>query len=66
MQLRVNGALQEMPQESLSIADLLVHLSLNGPVAVELNRAIVPKRKHTETVLADGDILEIVHFVGGG
>jgi len=35
-------------------------------VAVELNRDIVPRAKWAETNLAEGDRLEIVHFVGGG
>jgi thiamine biosynthesis protein ThiS len=35
-------------------------------VAVELNLDIVPRDRWIETQLADGDRLEIVHFVGGG
>jgi len=35
-------------------------------VAVERNLAIVPKSAYEETMLADGDRLELVHFVGGG
>jgi thiamine biosynthesis protein ThiS len=35
-------------------------------VAVELNRDIVPRDRWAETVLHEGDRLEIVHFVGGG
>ena len=35
-------------------------------IAVELNEDIVPKSQYTETVLSDGDTLEIVSFVGGG
>ena len=35
-------------------------------VAVELNRAIVPRDQWDQTQLAEGDQLEIVHFVGGG
>ena len=35
-------------------------------VAVERNGEIIPKRLYGETVLADGDALEIVGFVGGG
>ena len=37
-----------------------------GRVAVERNGGIVPKAQYSETVLQDGDILEIVSFVGGG
>lgn len=35
-------------------------------VAVERNGAIVPKAAYAETVLSDGDSLEVVSFVGGG
>ncbi|MGI6109341.1 MAG: sulfur carrier protein ThiS [Eubacteriaceae bacterium] len=35
-------------------------------VAVECNGEIVPKARYSETVLKDGDSLEVVSFVGGG
>ena len=35
-------------------------------IAVERNGDIVPKAKYGETILQDGDSLEIVSFVGGG
>lgn len=35
-------------------------------VAVERNREVVPRAQHSSTVLADGDRLELVTFVGGG
>ena len=35
-------------------------------VAVERNGEIVPKAKYDSTALADGDVLEVVSFVGGG
>ena len=35
-------------------------------IAVERNGEIVPRRTYGETVLRDGDVLEIVSFVGGG
>ena len=35
-------------------------------VAVERNGQIVPKACYGETVLADGDTVEVVSFVGGG
>jgi sulfur carrier protein len=37
-----------------------------GRVAVEINRAIVPKAQWSSVTLAPGDIVEIVNFVGGG
>lgn len=35
-------------------------------VAVEVNGEIVPKRSYGETVMKDGDSVEVVGFVGGG
>ncbi len=50
-----------------TIADLLADLQLDpAKVAVERNRTIVPRSSFAGQVLADGDALEIVHFVGGG
>lgn len=50
-----------------SVADLVASLGLDvKKVAVERNREIVPRSTLGEVRLADGDALEIVHFVGGG
>jgi len=38
----------------------------DGPVAVEINRAVVPRAHHSEYRVAPGDVIEVVHFVGGG
>ncbi|GAC1356046.1 MAG: hypothetical protein NVS3B10_11210 [Polyangiales bacterium] len=66
MRLKVNGEATEVP-DGLSVAGLVAHLGLGpGPVAVERNRAVVPRADHAATQLAEGDDLEIVHFVGGG
>jgi sulfur carrier protein len=66
MQVTVNGAPKELP-EGLSVRGMLEHLALtSGPVAVEINRAIVPRAKHASHVVNEGDAIEIVHFVGGG
>lgn len=50
-----------------SIADLVASLGLDvKKVAVERNREIVPRSTLADVALAEGDQLEIVHFVGGG
>jgi len=50
-----------------SLLDLLAHLGLDPrTVVVELNREIVRRPELGETALADGDAVELVHFVGGG
>jgi thiamine biosynthesis protein ThiS len=50
-----------------TVAALVDSLGL-GPrrVAVEVNRTLVPRAAYAVTPLADGDAIEIIHFVGGG
>jgi thiazole synthase len=50
-----------------SIADLVRSIELDpAKVAVERNGGIVPRSTLGEVAVAEGDVLEIVHFVGGG
>ena len=66
MEVTVNGAKREVP-EGLTVRGLVEHLGLTeGPVAVEVNRAIVPRAHHADHRVEGGDVIEIVHFVGGG
>ena len=65
MKLTING--QEQTFAPTTLALLIEQLGMKQDrVAVELNRDIVPRIKWAETSLAEGDRLEIVHFVGGG
>jgi sulfur carrier protein len=64
--VRVNGKEMEVA-EGTTVAGLLERLEIGRErTAVERNREIVPRGRHAETVLADGDVLEIVTAVGGG
>ena len=66
MNVTINGSARDVPDD-LTIRDLVVHLGLgDGPVAVEINREIVPRARHATHKIAGGDAIEIVHFVGGG
>ena len=66
MQLIVNGQNRRIA-ENATVAELLDELKLGGkPVAVEVNRELVPRQRHAEHRLAEGDRLEIVTLVGGG
>jgi sulfur carrier protein len=50
-----------------TVAVLVDELGLGDRrVAVERNREVVPRAQHATTVLADGDRVEVVTFVGGG
>ena len=66
MRLTVNGEEREIPA-GLSVRGLVELLELtDGPVAVERNGEVVPRAEHPAAMLAEGDVLEVVHFVGGG
>ena len=66
MQVVINGTERHVP-DGLTVRGLIEHLGLTeGPVAVEINRAIVPRAEHALHPVAAGDAIEIVHFVGGG
>ena len=66
MQIHVNGERRELKDES-QLSDLLQELSLAPErVAVELNHHVVRRNDWPNTILKEGDRVEIVHFVGGG
>ena len=66
IQVLVNGTVQRFEQP-VPLAELIERMQLAGKkIAVERNGEIVPRSAHGQTVLADGDRLEIVVAVGGG
>lgn len=66
MKLLINGESRNF-DGPLTLQGLVEQLGMKADrVAVELNRDLVPRTQWPATPLADGDKLEIVHFVGGG
>jgi thiamine biosynthesis protein ThiS len=64
--ITVNGEPKRL-RGPATLADLLRHLDLDPrTVVVEHNRKIVRRPQLHETSLAEGDTVELVHFVGGG
>lgn len=63
--VKINGKLFDSEGETIG-----AYLEKNGyqrsRVAVERNGEILPKAEYENTVLKDGDSIEIVSFVGGG
>ena len=61
----ING--KEISKSSVSLCEYLSENNYNSDgIAIELNYEILPKAKYADTVLRDGDTVEIVSFVGGG
>lgn len=66
LSLQVNGEPRRIAAGA-TLADLVRQLELDpAKVAIERNLEVVPRSTYGEVTLADGDQLEIVHFVGGG
>lgn len=66
MTITVNGQ-PEALEDSATVERLLQQHNLaHAPCAVEVNKAIVPKKRHAEHKLREGDRVEIVTLVGGG
>ena len=66
MKLTINGEARQL-EAGTSVAALMLQLGVNTTqVAVERNGGIVPRSAYGEMRLADGDAIEIVHFIGGG
>lgn len=63
--VKINGQLYDVAGKTLT--EYLAATDYDPKrIAVERNGDIVPKAQYCETVLADGDSVEIVSFVGGG
>jgi sulfur carrier protein len=66
MTISLNGDPFEIDQP-LSVADLLARLAIDPRrVAVEHNLTILKRDTFAQTIVREGDQLEIVNFVGGG
>jgi sulfur carrier protein len=66
LHLVVNGEQRTIPSPA-TVADLLARLNLDPRmVVVELNREIIRRTRVGEVRLNEGDVVELVHFVGGG
>ncbi|MCK5042065.1 MAG: sulfur carrier protein ThiS [Sphingomonadales bacterium] len=62
----INGDEMSFP-DTVSVTALMVELGMTkGRVALEKNREIVPRSTFDEVMIEDGDVMEIVHFIGGG
>ena len=62
----LNGEIREAPEE-IKLDHLLELFSLPSQrIAIELNRNVIRRVDWPQTIVGDGDRIEVVHFVGGG
>ena len=62
--VRING--QDCEKTGISVSDYLEQENYNVKHIVEYNLEIIPKERYAQTILKDGDEVEIVSFMGGG
>ncbi len=66
MQVDLNGQPRTLP-DACTVQQLIESLNLSSQAcAVEVNKSIVPRKRHAEHQLTDGDHIELVTLVGGG
>lgn len=66
MQIRYNGEMLSVA-ETCTIAELIAAQGLTGKrIAVERNGEIVPRSQHAHSTCSAGDVIEVVHAIGGG
>ena len=65
--LIINGKDHDDLPDGMSLLDLIAHLELpERKIAIERNREVVPKSNYRDVTLENHDVLEIIHFIGGG
>lgn len=64
--IRLNGDALALPAPCTLTGLLAAQGLAERRVAVEVNGEIVPRGRHADHLLADGDVVEIVHALGGG
>ena len=65
MRVTVNGEARTLPDEATA-EDLTRHLHVEGRIALEINREIVPRSHWADRALREGDTVEILRAIGGG
>ena len=63
--VKVNGEPKDIAGKTIAVYLATTNYDMKR-IAVERNGDIVSKAQYSETVLKDGDSIEIVSFVGGG
>jgi sulfur carrier protein len=66
MRVTVNGEAREL-RDGVTVDELVGELGLQARrIAVEINLDVLPRAEYTARALHEGDVVEIVHFIGGG
>ena len=66
IKIKLNGKIKSIIKD-YKLSELLIHHKIPlKKVAIELNKEIIDKKKISQIKLKKNDIIEVVHFIGGG
>ncbi|BAI81449.1 thiamine biosynthesis protein ThiS [Deferribacter desulfuricans SSM1] len=66
MEIKINGK-TKIVEDNQTVADIINNLKLNvDRIVIEYNGEVLDKKNYDSIVLKDGDVLELIQFVGGG
>ena len=65
MMLLINGSKTSI-MDVATVSDLISRLEIEGNIAIEINKEIIPRSMFDHYQLSDGDEIEIVTAIGGG
>lgn len=66
MEVHINGDKRDI-EEGVTLERLLASLGIKSAgIAVDINREVIPKRLYGDTLIRQGDSIEIIRMVGGG
>ena len=65
--VKINGEEYQDQYDNRQLSEVIDELKYDRTrIAVEINEEIVPKADYDKTIIKEGDIIEVVSFVGGG
>lgn len=68
MQIKINGELEKLEADKLTVTQLLSSKNVESPdmVSVQLNGAIIDRSRYDEQNVGEGDVIDFLYFMGGG
>ena len=67
MLINLNNRLETLPGDAISVREILTHMSFTFPrIIVKHNDKLIKKPFYEETIVKDGDTLNVIHLISGG
>ncbi len=67
MLIKLNNRMETLPGDAMSVKMILKHMKFTFPrIIVKLNDKLIKKPFYEETIVKDGDTLNVIHLISGG